>query len=75
MQLMFCETGLWLPKPFATATPLSTVVVFDNSELHIVDALLTSLLNHYQEDQVDKFYYQLRAIREDVRANIPEVIQ
>ena len=75
MQIMFSEKGFPMPKPFANAEPLSTLIVFDQSELFIVEKLLTSLISQYQEDQVDEFYYQLRAIREDVRNNMPEVFQ
>jgi len=75
MQLMFSEQGFPMPKPFADATPLSTLIVFDQTELALVDRLLTSFISQYNEDQIDDFYYQLRAIREEVRANMPEVMQ
>ena len=64
-----------MPKPFENAEPMSTLIVFDQSELAIVDALLTSLLNRYNEDDIDEFYFHLRAIREDIRSNMPEVMQ
>jgi hypothetical protein len=67
--------GTILYPPFADVTPLGTVFVFDHSELPIVEALLTSLIRTYRSDNIDEFYYKLRAIREDVRANMPEVIQ
>ena len=63
-----------MPKPFANAEPLSTLVIFDYTELEIVDALLTSLIGQYNEDQIDEFYYQLRAIRADVRSNMARSI-
>ena len=75
MQIMFSEKGCPMPKPFAPLSPLGTMVLFDQTELPLVEALLTSLINHYDDDQIDDFYYQLRAIREDVRSNIPEVTQ
>ena len=75
MQIMFSEKGFPMPKPFNHAEPLSTLVVFDQTELSLVEGLLTSLLDHYNSDDIDDFYYQLRAIREDVRSNMPEVTQ
>lgn len=75
MQILFSETGFPMYKPFANAAPLSTVIVFDQTELLIVEALLTSLIRYYNEDQIDDFYYQLRAVRENVRANMPKVTQ
>jgi len=76
MQIMFSEKGgTILYPPFADVTPLGTIFVFDHTELPIVEALLTSLISTYREDNIDSFYHQLRAIRESVRANTPEVIQ
>ena len=74
MQIMFSEKGFPMPKPFNHAEPLSTLVIFDYTELEIVDALLTSLIGQYNEDQIDEFYYQLRAIRSDVRTNMARSI-
>ena len=75
MQILFSHKGAPMPKPFAPLSPLGTMVLFDQTELPLVETLLTSLIDHYDDDQIDEFYYQLRAIREDVRANIPEVLQ